>query len=187
MGFSKWLSSKESACSAEVKWSEVAQSCPALCDPLDCSPPGSSIHGIFQARILEWVAMPFPRRSSQPRDWTRVSHIVGRCFTVWAVAGSIPGSGRSPGGGHGNPLHYSCLGIPWTEESGGLRSIGLHKVRHDWSDWARTHAMTKDVENLSVCLLAIYISCLEKCLFILFVQVLIGLFVFLLFSCNSFL
>ena len=45
--------------------------------------------------------------------------------------GSIPGSGRSPGGGHGNPLQYSCWRIPWTEESGGLQSIGSHRVRHD--------------------------------------------------------
>ena len=44
--------------------SEVTQSCPALCDPMDCSPPGSSIHGIFQARILEWVAVSFSRGSS---------------------------------------------------------------------------------------------------------------------------
>ena len=65
--------------------SEVAQSCPTLCDPMDCSLPGSSIHGIFQARVLEWVAISFSRRSSQPRDWTRVSHIVGRCFTIWAT------------------------------------------------------------------------------------------------------
>ena len=48
--------------------SEVNQSCPTLCDPMDCSPPGSSIHGIFQARILEWVAILFSRGSSQPRD-----------------------------------------------------------------------------------------------------------------------
>ena len=54
--------------------SEVAQSCPTLCDPMDCSLPGSSIHGIFQARILEWVAISFSRRSFQPRDWTQVSH-----------------------------------------------------------------------------------------------------------------
>ena len=49
-------------------WVLVAQSCPSLCDPMDCSPPGSSVHGILQARVLEWVAMPFSRRSSQPRD-----------------------------------------------------------------------------------------------------------------------
>ena len=65
--------------------SEVAQSCPTLCNPMDCSLPGSTIHGIFQARILEWVAISFSRRSSQPRDWTQVSHTVGRCFTVWAT------------------------------------------------------------------------------------------------------
>ena len=53
-----------------------------LCDPVDYSPPGSSIHGILQARILEWVAISFSRGSSQPRDRTQVSCIVGRCFTV---------------------------------------------------------------------------------------------------------
>ena len=46
----------------------VAQSCPTLCDPMDCSPPGSSVHGILQPRILEWVDIPFSRGSSQPRD-----------------------------------------------------------------------------------------------------------------------
>ena len=52
---------------------------------MGCSLPGSSIHGIFHARILEWVATSFSRRSSQPRDWTWVSCIVGRCFTIWAT------------------------------------------------------------------------------------------------------
>ena len=65
--------------------SEVTQSCPTLCDPMDCSLPGSSVHGIFQARIVEWVAISFSRRSSQPRDGTWVSRIVGRRFTVWAT------------------------------------------------------------------------------------------------------
>ena len=69
----------------KVKDSEVTQSCPTLCDPMDCSPPGSSIHGIFQARVLEWGAIAFFRRSSQPRDWTRVSCTVDRCFTIWAT------------------------------------------------------------------------------------------------------
>ena len=64
-------------------------SCVWLCDPMDCSLPSSSVHGIFQARILEWVAISFSRRSSQPRNWTQVSHIVGRCFTVWATRASI--------------------------------------------------------------------------------------------------
>ena len=51
----------------------VPPSCPTLCDPMDCSPPGSSVHGILQARILEWVAMPSSRGSPQPRDETQVS------------------------------------------------------------------------------------------------------------------
>ena len=63
----------------------VTQSSPILCNPMDCSPPGSSGHGIFQARILEWVSISFSRGSSPPRDQTQVSHIVGRCFTVWAT------------------------------------------------------------------------------------------------------
>ena len=52
---------------------KVAQSCPIPCDPIDCSTPGSSIHGIFQARILEWVAISFSRGSFQPRGWTQIS------------------------------------------------------------------------------------------------------------------
>ena len=70
---------------SEVKWSEVAQSCPTLCDPMDCSPPGSSVHGILQARVLEWVAISFSRGSSWLRDWTQVSHIAGRRFNLWAT------------------------------------------------------------------------------------------------------
>ena len=60
----------------------VAQSCPILCTPVDCSPPDSSVHGIFQARILEWVAISFSRESSWPRDQTLVSHITGRFFII---------------------------------------------------------------------------------------------------------
>ena len=73
----------------EVEWklstlwvSEVAQSCPILCDLMDCSLPGSSVSGIFQARVLEWVAISFSRGTSWPRDWTQASHIVGRHFTT---------------------------------------------------------------------------------------------------------
>ena len=59
----------------------AAHSCPTLCDSMDCSPPGFSVHGILQARIREWVAILFSRGSSQPRDWTWVSHIAGRFLT----------------------------------------------------------------------------------------------------------
>ena len=61
-----------------------AQSCPTLCDPMDSNLPGSAVHGIFQARILEWAAISFSRGSSQPRDRTRVSCIADRRFTIWA-------------------------------------------------------------------------------------------------------
>ena len=62
--------------SSKVK---VAQSCPALCDPMDCSPPGSSVHLISQARLLEWTAISFSRGSSRPRDQTQV------CLPQWQV------------------------------------------------------------------------------------------------------
>ena len=62
----------------------VAQSYLALRDPMNCSPPGSSVHGILQARILEWVAIPFSRGSSRPRDQTQISCIAGGFFTVIA-------------------------------------------------------------------------------------------------------
>ena len=55
---------------------------------MDRSPPGSSVHGILQAIILEWVARPSSRRSSQPRDQTQVSHTAGRFFTIWATRGN---------------------------------------------------------------------------------------------------
>ena len=79
--------------------SEVAQSCPTLCDPTNCSLAGFSIHGILQARALEWVASPFSRGSSQPRDGTQVSHIAGRRFALWATREAhtiIKSSGENP-------------------------------------------------------------------------------------------
>ena len=63
----------------------VAQSGLTLCNPIDCSPPGSSVHGIPQTRILEWVAIPFSRGSSWPRNQIQVSYIAGRSFTIWAT------------------------------------------------------------------------------------------------------
>ena len=84
------------------------QSCPTLSDPMDCSLPGSSIHGIFQARVLEWGAIAF---SSQVALVVKNSLANARDGDLRDV-GSIPGSGRSPGGGHGNSLQYSCLENP---------------------------------------------------------------------------
>ena len=132
--------------------SEVTQSGATLCDPMDCSPPGSSIHGIFQARVLEWVAISFSRGSSPPRDWTQVSHIASRCFYHLNHEGSfpggsvgkesacnvedlglIPGWGRSPGEGNGNPLQYSCL----------------ENLMDGGAWWAAVHGITKSRTRLS--------------------------------------
>ena len=68
----------------------VAQSCPTLWEPTGCSPPGSSVHGILEARILEWVATPFFRGSSWPRGQTQVSCIADGLFTVWATREALP-------------------------------------------------------------------------------------------------
>ena len=82
---------------------EVTQSCAAPCNPIDCSPPGSSVHGIFQARVLEWVATSFSRGTSRPGDRTQVSHMAGRRFTHWAtreaqrpISSSFKFSGKKP-------------------------------------------------------------------------------------------
>ena len=63
----------------------VTQLCPTLCNLMDYIPPGSSVHGILQARILEWVSMPSSRGSSPPRDWTQDSLFAGGFFTIWAT------------------------------------------------------------------------------------------------------
>ena len=68
---------------------EVAQSCLTLCNPMDYSLPSYSVHRIFQARILEWIAISFSRVSSQPRDRTQVSCIEGRCFNFWLLLRGI--------------------------------------------------------------------------------------------------
>ena len=82
-----------------------AQSCPTVCNPMDCSPPGSSVHGVLQARILEWVAIPFSRGSSQPRDRTQVSCTAGRFFTTEPPGKPTPASG---------PLQMLPLGLEWS-------------------------------------------------------------------------
>ena len=67
----------------------ITQSCPNLCDPMDCTLPGSSVHGILQARILEWVAISFSRESSQPKDQTRVSVNTLDCGKFWFKCPSL--------------------------------------------------------------------------------------------------
>ena len=94
------------------KESEVAQSCPTLCDPMDCSLPGSAVHGIFQASVLEWVAISFSRGSSWPRDRTQVSCTAGRGFTREAVL-TVPG---------GYWMNESPFGQGW-DQIGGEASV----------------------------------------------------------------
>ena len=81
----------------------VAQSYPTLCGHLDYSLPGSSLQGILQARIQEWVAIPFSYGSSWPRDWTWVSCIAGRFFTLWATREAQRLSGPTQLLGEENP------------------------------------------------------------------------------------
>ena len=118
----------------EWKWSEVTQSCPTLCDPMDCSLPGSSVHGILQTRILERFAISFSRGSSRPKDRTQVSRIVGRCFIVWATdLGSIHELGGSLGEGNGYPLQYSGLE---NSTDGGAWQATVHGVAESQT-WLR--------------------------------------------------
>jgi len=118
--------------------SEVAQLCPTLCHPMDCSLPCSSVHGIFQARVLEWVAISFSRGSSQPRDWTWVFHIVGRCFvhiivpgvTVHFLEGCAWHLRHSMGASHSavsNSLWPHGLYSPWNSpgQNTGVGSLSL--------------------------------------------------------------
>ena len=107
--------------------SEVAQSCPTLCDPMDCSLPGSSVHGIFQARVLEWGAIAF----SVPGGSVVKNLPVNSRDT--GDKGSIPGLGISPGGRNGKPLQYSCLENP--------------KDRGAW--WVTVHGVTMSQARLS--------------------------------------
>ena len=82
----------------------AAQSCPTLCDPMDCSPPGSSVHGISQTRILEWSAISFFRGAAQTMDQAHVSCLAGRFFTVWSTR-EAQGKGRVIS----NKIKYSVM------------------------------------------------------------------------------
>ena len=97
----------------------VAQFCLTLCDPMDCSPPGSSLHGILQARILEWVAISFYRGSSQPRDSTCVSCIAGRFFTIWVTGETLIHNMKL----HikYNLMHYLCMKVKVAQSHPTLR------------------------------------------------------------------
>ena len=93
----EWLNSTKASVILKIVKVLVAQSCPTLYDPMDCNLLGSCVHGIFQARILEWIAIPFLRGSYWPRDWTQVSCIAGRFFyhlSHWGSPGWCWDSGK---------------------------------------------------------------------------------------------
>ena len=77
-----------------LQFSSVTLSCPTLCDPMDCSPPSSSVYGILQARILEWVAMPYSGGCSQPRDRTHGSSALAGVFFTTSTTYNIKPSNR---------------------------------------------------------------------------------------------
>ena len=132
--------------------SEVAQSCPTLSDPMNCSLPGSSVHGIFQARVLEWVAIAF----STWRAYWSIYLQSGSCGSAGKEStcnvgdlGLLPGLGRTPGEGNGNPLQYSCLENPRQRSLAGCSPCD-HK---EW-DTENKRVVTKGErkENLAVCM-----------------------------------
>ena len=128
--------------------SEVAQSCPTLRDPMDYSLPGSSVHGVFQAKVLESGATAFSawdvkEDAKENSCWIIISLQMG--FPCGSViknppanagdTGSIPGSGRSLRRGNGNPLQYSCLGNPMDREAWWATAHAVAKSRTQLNDW----------------------------------------------------
>ena len=127
----------------------IARLCPTLCDPMDCRPPGSSVHGISQARIVGWVAISSGKGSSQPREWTHVFCTAGSFSATeppkqpslsdawrqrWCLSQKqfpVPiqylEKAMAP---HSNTLAWR---IPWMEEPGRLQSMRSLRVRHDWA------------------------------------------------------
>ena len=104
----------------------VAQSCPIFCDPMDGSHPGFSVHGILQARILEWVAIPFSRGPSRLRDQTWVSCFAGGFSTIWATR-------EAPGIGIIEPQITGCLGNPMNRGAWGATVHGVTKGLYDFA------------------------------------------------------
>ena len=122
----------------------VTQSCPTLCDPMDCSPPDSSVHGILQVRILEWVAIPFSRGSSQPGDRIWVSCTAGRFFTamppgqpskcyIWGKKDEM-GSVRSVN----HMKHQAKKALLMGKNIEDFGSTLLHRILRDPESWKKT-------------------------------------------------
>ena len=156
-----------------LKWkSKVTQSCLTPCDPMDRSLPSFSVHEIFKARVLEWVASSFSRGSSWPRDRTQVSHTVGRCFALCTTfpggsddkefacnsgdLGSIPGLERSPGEVNDYPVQYSRLENPMERRA---------SWRDPWRDGLQSMGQKEsDMTERTVARVDINITCKASCM-----------------------
>ena len=111
--------------SCDIKIISVSrQSCSTLCDSMDCSLPSSSVHGISQARALEWIAIPFSREFSRSRNQTQVSCIVGKFFTIWAPSYFLFLSPKTIGGVKREGVCICGEGEPWVPEKGVRAKVG---------------------------------------------------------------
>ena len=141
---------KRNRCKRLVKWSEVAQSCPTLCDPMDCSLPGSSTHGIFQARVLEWGAIAFSAVKWSEVKWNRSvvsdslwSHRLqpARLFCPWDFPGSstgvdchfllqgiFPTQGSNPGLPHCRQRLYRLVLVKLSS----ICKMNFHIISREW-------------------------------------------------------
>jgi len=143
------------------KWSEVAQSCPTLCDPMDCSPPGSSVHGILQARTLEWVAIFFSRGSSRPSPkWEAEEAIYSElCYSQGVNHHQVHLAESKAGRGvekmcsqNGEGFRETLRGGCWLRKAGGGLTMGYlmwlvwraNVAISDWS-WVEARANMRDV------------------------------------------
>ena len=138
----------------------VTHSCLSLFNPMDCSPPGSSVYGILQAQILEWVAITSPGESSRPRDWTQVSHIAGRLFYHPTHQGCYFSSQT-------NPLAFLPEACCWTGKRKAQRrnrktqALGSQKSSRS-SLWSRSSLLQRHLGKYSPSLLSVLLSNLGR-------------------------
>ena len=135
--------------------SEVTQSYPTLCDPMDCSLPGSSVYGIFQAIVLEWIAISFSRGSSQPRDRTQVSHIIDRCFTVWATREVLSKRSQTQ---KATPCMIPCMWHSRKGKSKGTENIWMAAKGWRWGLTGTGYGDLAGVGGVTVALIHTYIG-----------------------------
>ena len=120
----------------------VTRSCPTLCNPMNCSSPDSSVHGILQVRILEWVAIPLSKGSSRTKDWTQVSHIADRFFTISEPPGRPQMQRRLSPILHGDNSKMRCKGnsksnmkSSFSKKNKSLNKLQSPKTRGQYPMW----------------------------------------------------